>query len=325
MVIKKKILYIVLPIITVVILLTAFISYLMGWFGNTPKLDKFQSISEICKVENKLFSLSIKCDVLIYKTEVRDGKNCLDLRVVNKEQTDISELEVCESSEVLDISDPVLDTDMKVPMHMVFKYTYLPPLSYGISNISMELMEDNTIVEVLLELQKMRISIRDVRIQEKTEREEKGYYYKEFKNEEEKNYLGMVTFTETKINNISIQENDLIVGLSLVINRIQSEYEFRENWFGYFNDSSLSEKIKINESNTNILDFNKSYNITFLYIPEESPINKEYFDTNCDVENIMYEVLCMRRDSIEELKLSTDLETYLKGGDLSKLTLDYIY
>ncbi len=32
-------------------------------------------------------------------------------------------LEVCQNSKILNISDPVLDTTLKVPMHITFKYT----------------------------------------------------------------------------------------------------------------------------------------------------------------------------------------------------------
>ncbi len=59
----------------------------MGWFGNTPKLTSYESLMDICTVEKKLFTVSIQCDTFVLKTEERDGKNCLDLWVLNNEYT----------------------------------------------------------------------------------------------------------------------------------------------------------------------------------------------------------------------------------------------
>ncbi|MBP6976583.1 hypothetical protein KBB42_03255, partial [Candidatus Dojkabacteria bacterium] len=84
MVIKKKTLYIVLPILILTILISFILIYLMGWFGNSPKLNRYESLIDNCTVEKKLFNIELKCDALVYKTEVRDSKNCLDLRVINK-------------------------------------------------------------------------------------------------------------------------------------------------------------------------------------------------------------------------------------------------
>lgn len=319
MVIKKKTLYIVLPILILTILISFILIYLMGWFGNSPKLNRYESLIDNCTVEKKLFNIELKCDALVYKTEVRDSKNCLDLRVINKEQTDISELEVCEKEKVLDISDPVLDTDMKIPMHMVFKYRYLPPLSYGISNISMELMDDNTIIDILLKLQEKGINIKDVRIQESIERDDKGYYFNE------NDSTGTITFFESKINEIMVNEDVLTVNISIGINNGRSEYVFNTKKFMYSPAGDISEKIEVNKSNISLIDTNKLYNVNFLYIPNESILNEELLGRSCNEGNEFFFVLCNRENGLENLKLDMDIEEYVKDNYLNKLVLNYIY
>lgn len=328
MVIKKKTLYIVLPILILTILISFILIYLMGWFGNSPKLNRYESLIDNCTVEKKLFNIELKCDALVYKTEVRDSKNCLDLRVINKEQTDISELEVCEKEKVLDISDPVLDTDMKIPMHMVFKYRYLPPLSYGISNISMELMDDNTIIDILLKLQEKGINIKDVRIQENEEMDKRGYYYEETESLEGNKYVGMITFFNTKINEVSISVgSNLMINMSLGINGKQKEYQFIKDSLTVYMNSDFSEKIVINKDNLFLFNKEQSYFVNFVYIPKGSKLTSIALNNICqnnDLE-ISLKELCYKKNQLESLRLNTSIEEYVSDDYLDKLTINYLY
>jgi len=284
----------------------------MGWLGNTPKLNRYQSLIDICTVEKKVFSIDIKCDALIDKTEERDNKNCLDLRVINKENTNILELEVCESSKVLDISDPVLDTDMKVPMHMVFKYTYLPPLSYGISHISMELMEDEEISALMVALNKVNINLANIRLQQVFDTEEKGYNVKEYDNFIEGINLGIITFVHSKINNMTINDDEILLDLNLSVGRISKEIQVKTEEFDYVDNVFSPELKRISIGNLSYVDISKSHDLIFLFVPEGTNVNKESLNNYCTSNDNALKQLCRRVEDLESYILDKPIEEYIK-------------
>lgn len=286
----------------------------MGWLGNTPKLNRYQSLIDICTVEKKVFSIDIKCDALIDKTEERDGKNCLDLRVVNKENTNISEIEVCESSKVLDISSPVLDTDMKVPMHMVFEYTYLPPLFYGISNISMELMEDKEISNLMVALNKVDINIANIRLQHIVDREKRGYSYYESDKFLEGITLGLITFVHTKVNKISIDNENIVLDASISINGVMRETQIRVKEFEYQTNDLSSVPINIFINNISDLDISKSYDLRFVYLPKSTNINEGIIDTYCINNVIIWKPICYNKENLENFILDKSIEEYIDNS-----------
>lgn len=284
----------------------------MGWFGNSPKLNRYESLIDNCTVEKKLFNIELKCDALVYKTEVRDSKNCLDLRVINKENTNILELEVCESSKVLDISDPVLDTDMKVPMHMVFKYTYLPPLSYGISNISMKLMEDEEISALMVALNKVNINLANIRLQQVFDTEEKGYNVKEYDNFIEGINLGIITFVHSKINNMTINDDEILLDLNLSVGRISKEIQVKTEEFDYVDNVFSPELKRISIGNLSYVDISKSHDLIFLFVPEGTNVNKESLNNYCTSNDNALKQLCRRVEDLESYILDKPIEEYIK-------------
>lgn len=310
--IKKKTLYIVLPLSILVVLLLLLFVFLMGWFGNTPKLNRYDSLMEICEVEKKFLKVLVRCDALIYKTEERDGKNCLDLIVINKENTNILPLEVCEKEKILDTSNPVLDTDMKVPMHMVFEYTYLPPLSYGISNISMELMEDKEISTLIVALNKVDINLFNIRFQHLVDTEERGYSYYESDRFVEGMKLGVITFVHTKVNTISVENNEIVLNVSISVNGVMRETQIRVREFEYLTNISLSEPVSITTKNISDVDMSKAHALIFLYIPNGVDVNIDGIISSCGGNEVVWKSLCDNKDDLERFVLDKPIEEYIK-------------
>lgn len=321
--IRKKTLYIVLSFSIIVVLLTFLFVFLMGWFGNPPKLNRYDSLIETCEVERDIFKVLIRCDVFINETSQRDGINCLGLTVVNKDSTNTLPLEVCEKEKILDISNPVLNTDMKVPMHMVFKYTYLPPIFHGISNISMELMEDREISDVLYKLKKNEIEIYDVRSQERVDIEEKGYYYSESDKRIEGLSLGTITFTNIKIDKISIVDKEIVLDTFISINNVMHEYRVKSPMIGLLERKSLSEIKVINVSNTSEIDIEKSYGLSFFYIPNGETVKLEAIEFYCSKIETDWFPLCYKKEQLSDLILDMDIEKYIEES-LDKLMIFYL-
>lgn len=297
----------------------------MGWFGNTPKLNRYQALTDICTVEKKLFTVSIECDALIYKTEERDGKNCLDLRVVNKEQTDISELEVCESSKVLDISNPVLDTDRKVPMHMVFEYTYLPPLSYGISDISMELMEDKVVSEVVSSLNRESVIIENIRFQEIIDSDKKGYEYFESDNRIEGLKYGTIKFVKVFLKDLIVSNGNIQIKFTLNVDGVLRELILEKPEILYFSKSNTEDIVKISNMNLDILNRNASYDINFFYIPEDAIINEDSIKSSCIQPEDFNNILCSMylNGDLDDYILDQSIEEYIQRS-FDKLILSVL-
>ncbi len=312
--IKKKTFYIVLPLSILVVLLLLLFVFLMGWFGNAPKLNRYGSLIETCEVEKKLFKVLVKCDVFINKTSQKDGKNCLDLTVVNKENTNILPLEVCEKEKVLDISDPVLDTDMKVPLHMVFEYTYLPPLSYGISHISMELMEDGEISTVVSGLSKEGMNIQNVRFQERVDWEKKGYYIQESEKFIEGMKIGIITFVHTKVKEISLDNNEILLDVSISINGVMRDTQIRVREFEYLTNRLPSEPKEITNENISEIDITKSHDLRFIYIPKNTSINKDVVNNYCSGNEIKWPAICYKKDNLEKYILDKPVDEYIEGS-----------
>ena len=323
MIIKKKTLYIVLPFLIVVVLLLLLFVFLMGWLGNTPKLNRYDSLIETCEVEKKLFKVLVRCDVFINETSQRDDMNCLDLTVVNKDSTNILSLEVCEKEKILDTSSTVLKTDMKVPMYMVFKYTYRPLISYGISDISMELIEDREVSDILYSLYQNEIGISEVRLQERVEIEEKGYYHSESNKGIEGLLLGTLTFTDMKINKISIINEEVVLDVFLSINNVMHEYQVRSPMIGLLEGTSLLEMKIIRVSNISEIEIEKSYGLKFLYIPNGETANLEDIEDYCRKIETDWFPLCYRKEQLSDLVLDMDIERYIEKS-VDKLMIYYL-
>lgn len=312
--IKKKTLYIVLPLSILVVLLLLLFVFLMGWFGNTPKLNRYDSLMELCEVEKKFFKVLVKCDVFVNETSQKDGKNCLDLTVVNKENTNIVPLEVCEKEKILDTSNPVLDTDMKVPMHMVFEYTYLPPLSYGISRISMELMGDSEISSVLSKLNNEEINTINIRFQERVNAIEKGYYYYESDEIIDGMRIGMITFINVSIRNMTIEDNSILIDFALSVNGVSRDLTVKESEIQYFSKSKIEEVIMINPSMLSVIDKVKSYDISFYYIPREIEIDYNKILEFCSEKVEKKDPLCEINENLSKFLLNVSIEDYVENS-----------
>ncbi len=311
MTIKKKTLYVSL-LLTFVILTSLLLSYLMGWFGNTPKLTSYESLMDICTVEKKLFTVSIQCDTFVLKTEERDGKNCLDLSVLNNDYTDIIPLEVCQNSKILDISDPVLDTTLKVPMHMSFKYTYSFPISYKLSKISMELIDDEGVNKITSAFDELNIYIKNVRLQKDIDEERKGYYLYNSRNPLEGIEIKYINFLNIKIDSISVENDEIVMDIFTSVNNVLMEKSIRAKEISYLYHLNESlENIIINTQNISEIDISKSYVMACSYLPMGTIINQDQINSYCNDKKLP-EGMCSRKDNLDEYILDKDIDEYVK-------------
>jgi len=323
MVIKKKTLYIVLPIVVVVILFTTYISYLMGWFGNSSKLDKFQDISNICKVENRLFSLSIKCDAFLEWIEYEDGgSKCLNYSLI-KDYSGLESLKICDKDVAISTDNPVYDTDMKVPVYLNFIYKYKFPFSYTLSNVSMDVMEDEDSLKLIKNLSDAGIDISNIRVSKVVETEQKGYYFYEADEIIDGVNLGRITFTKSIINNVSVVNDEIVFDLSVIIDGVENKIEQRVKQIFYLANIEDETMSTITVSNISEIDKNRSYSISFIYIPKDSDISIESIDKECNGIGTIAKNLCDKREAFETLTLDLDIEEYVQNS-FDKLIVDYI-
>lgn len=324
MVIKKKTLYIVLPIVVIVILFTTIISYLMGWFGNTPKLDKYQSVSDICNIERKIFSVSIKCEAFLDWIEYDDnGSKCVNYSLV-KGYSNLESLKICDKDIAINTDNKAFDTDMRVPVYLNFIYKYKFPLSYTLDNVSMDIIEDSKISELLKKLSDNGINTNNVRTQEIADIKEKGYYFYESDKIIEGKKIGSITFVDGKINSISSLNGELNLNITIEINGSERTFETIVPKFRYLNNLANSELITITSSNVSEIDTTKSYGFKFVYIPKGISLTQEDIDKYCNSEETLNRILCIKRDSLKDIALDSNVEAYVNSDSINSLMFDLL-
>lgn len=324
MVIKKKTLYIVLPIVVIVILFTTIISYLMGWFGNTPKLDKYQSVSDICNIERKIFSVSIKCEAFLDWIEYDDnGSKCVNYSLV-KDYSNLESLKLCDRDIAINTDNKAFDTDMRVPVYLNFIYKYKFPLSYTLDNVSMDIIEDSKISELLKKLSDNGINTNNVRTQEIADIKEKGYYFYESDKIIEGKKIGSITFVDGKINSISSLNGELNLNITIEINGSERTFETIVPKFRYLNNLANSELITITSSNVSEIDTTKSYGFKFVYIPKGISLTQEDIDKYCNSEETLNRILCIKRDSLKDIALDSNVEAYVNSDSINSLMFDLL-
>lgn len=175
----------------------------------------------------------------------------------------------------------------------------------------MVLMEDSEISEVVVSLNKEDINISNIRFQERVDIEENGYYYTESEKFIEGMKLGTITFVHAKVNNISVENNGIVLDVSISVNGVMRDNQIRVREFEYLTNRLPSEPKKINTNNISEIDITKSHDLRFLFIPKDSSIHKDKINRYCSGNEIVWDSICYYKDNLEEYVLDKPIEEYI--------------
>lgn len=321
--IKKKTIYIILVTISVLLIGGIYLLIKKGVIDIHPQLDKYESLIDSCNIQMDGLNVNMTCDAFLQWTEYDDnGNKCLKLLIVEKDNTTTT-MDLCDKDIIPDTSDRVFDTDMVVPVYLKFSYKYDFPFKNNLNSISMEVMEDTVISEIIHKLSENDILIENLRTQEIVDIQQKGYYFSEPSERTEGNDWGTITFVNGTITDISLINDEILFKLNILVNGEEREIEQRVGRVDYLKDLSDTGLITIDTENISEIDKSKSFSVSFIYIPQGSQISRESLEVACNDINNGIENLCDKKDSLNSLILDSDIEEYVKDS-LDKLIMNFL-
>lgn len=296
----------------------------LNW--NMYSIDKHSDLAEICLLEEDN-DIVIKCNAFLKTIEYLNNEEiCLSLSLVINDNSGIKDIKICDSTKLVHINDPELDSEMLVPVEIKLKYKYKIPFTYKLESITPEILDDEVTLDILQKLSDNEVSLFNVRTNEIADIEEKGYYTQESDSIVKENTIGIITFTESTVKNIHSSNGRIFLTMGITVNGVNREIQIdiEEFTYSYFHnmDGNDLRSIHITSENISEIPLNKSLSTTFAYIPYDKKINIDKVKEYCSGGLVQWKgLLCNNLDSLEELQLDKGIDEYVKES-LDKLILE---
>jgi len=289
-------------------------------------IDKHSDLAEICLLEEDN-GIVIKCNAFLKKIEYLNNEEiCLSLSLVINDNSGIKDIKICDSTKLVHINDPELNSEMLVPVEVNLKYKYKIPFTYKLESITPEILDDEVTLDILHKLSDNGIHLFNVRTNEIADILEKGYYTYESDSIIEENTIGIITFIESTAKDIRSSNGRIFLTMEITVNGIKREIQIdtKEFIYDYFNnmDGNDLRRIHIKSENISEMPLNKSLSTTFAYIPYGKKINIDKVKEYCSAGLVQWkDSLCNNLESLEELQLDKGIDEYVKES-LDKLMLE---
>ena len=326
--IKKRTFYIVLLFFLLSLLVLIFIAKGNRILG----LNKYGELREFCSFEVKNFQPHMVCVAFLEGIEVSENNtNCLRLKIVN-DDVSLENFKICEESIIMDTTNPLLTSEMLVPVQLSFEYTYSFPPSYELEKINIEVMEDSKTLDILRRLNEKGVNLFNIRTNETLNIEQKGYYFAESKEILPRHSIGIFTIAEAQILEKRVEGEEILLKLKAEINKSLYEIEIQSLGFTQIENQSDSESKKINASNISEIELNKNTIVVFMYIPPSTESSSSELNDYCKNNNFEWRSLCDYKSKIQDYILEEEIDKYIsenivngeKTRKLDKLMLNYL-
>jgi len=290
-------------------------------------IDKYNNLAEICLLEEDN-GFVIKCNSFLKSIEYLNNEEvCLSLSLVINDNSEIKDIKICDSTELVYINDPELNSEMLVPVEVNLQYKYKIPFRYELESITPKILEDDITLGILNELADKGIHLFNVRTREIAQIEKVGYYTHEDEKWIENNVVGIITFTKVRIKDIRSTDKDVSLTLEIIINGKETELVISTEGFtyNYFNNNNVNDlsSVHITKDNISEIPLDKSYNGIFIYIPYGRKVDMDSMREYCNGDSVQWKTLCNNLDNIEELQIDKSIDEYVNES-LEKLILDSI-
>lgn len=291
-------------------------------------IDKHSDLAEICLLEEEDNGFVIKCNSFLKSIEYLNNEEvCLSLSLVINDNSEIKDIKICDSTKLVQINDPELNSEMLVPVEVNLKYKYRIPFTYELESITPKILEDDITLDILNKLADKGVHLFNVRTREIAQIEKVGYYTHEDEKWIENNVVGIITFTKVRIKDIRSTDKDVSLTLEIIINGKETELVISTEGFtyNYFNNNNVNDlsSVHITKDNISEIPLDKSYNGIFIYIPYGRKVDMDSMREYCNGDSVQWKTLCNNLDNIEELQLDRSIDKYVNES-LEKLILDSI-
>ena len=326
---KRKLNIILLVFLVIIILpLTYFLikGFPLNW--NMYNIDKHNDLAEICLLEGEDNGFVIKCNSFLKSIEYLNNEEvCLSLSLVINENSEIKDIKICDSTKLVLLNDPELNSEMLVPVEVNLKYKYKIPFIYELESITPKILEDEITLDIRNKLADKGIHLFNVRTREIAQIEKAGYYTQENEKWVENNVVGIITFTKVRIKDIHSTDNGVFLTLEIIINGKERELVISTEGFtyNYFNNNNVNDlrSVHITKENISEIPLDKSLNATFVYIPYGKKVDMDSMREYCNGDSLQWKTLCNNLDNLESLQLDKSIDGYINES-LEKLILDSI-
>ena len=328
--VSKRKLNITLLVFLIIIILpfTYFLikGFPLNW--NMYSIDKYSDLAEICLLKEEDNGVVIKCNGFLKSIEYLNNEEvCLSLSLVINDNSEIKDIKICDSTKLVLLNDPELNSEMLVPVEVNLKYKYKIPFIYELESITPKILEDEITLDIRNKLADKGIHLFNVRTREIAQIEKAGYYTQENEKWVENNVVGIITFTKVRIKDIHSTDNGVFLTLEIIINGKERELVVNTEGFtyDYFNNNNVNDlrSVHITKENISEIPLDKSYNGIFIYIPYGRKVDMDSMREYCNGDSVQWKTLCNNLDNIEELQLDKSIDEYVNES-LEKLILDSI-
>lgn len=313
---KKKTIY-MLSVIVIVLVLS--LLCLNIFFSNSISkaeinaLSKYPFLEEVCSLEKKGLNLKVSCKAFLYKVEIKENEEtCFGMDFLTENYL-FDANEICESSNMVSWDKNSMISDQKVPLNIEINYGGNFPGKYDLKNISLSIIEDSELMDILKKISSNNINVSNVRTQLSYDLELKGYYLSDDLNITEENSLSRVIFFNGKIESVTTQGEMIEIKMDILKNSNTYPITVRSKYIPVLGTSPGGIMV-YDHSNFNSIETSSSYQILFYYVPLTSNVTKEQVSTYCQSDEILkeYTALCnlFPEIQIENIKIG-DVEEYI--------------
>lgn len=326
---KKKILFTVLLLLFVAISYGAF--YFIRSKNNLYRDLEYQSLFSSCTKTEEGLTHKIHCPILINSVEQFDDEECFNIEFLSKEN-DLETLKMCEDKGIIEWnSETMIDDEMKVPVIAEFSYAMDISLQYQLKSVSLILMSDEEISNLVSIFLDKDIEVPSIRTPEHREVKEKEYQLGLNSSIIGGKEIEYVLFYNMDISNISSDGNRLLIEANLGLSGSIYPIKFYTNSVVLYQKEDPENQLEIMNP-SNYRDYQEKVNVVypmFIYFSDDtSSLLEKDFVEYCNNDNLTdsFNSICSNIDglSIGQVKVN-DLDTFLEKSLIDPMELNQYF
>lgn len=267
------------------------------------RFDKYGEYSSECTIEKSFNGVVLKCNALIEGIEIKNKDEVCLRTLILFDDKKPEYLMICERNELVSgLENEAVHSEYKIPVDLEIKYSKFPLLQPRFESVSVTLMDDKELDEILKGLFKRNIFIKDVLTQADAKLYKENYLSTLLRipNNEK---IWYVLFFNVSINDI-LSENEIILDINIRDSKIQPKVKY------FKSTKDISKDIK--------------YQAIFIYVPNNIELETNDKSLICNSEDNSKTLLkdfCESNITLESIKIGKNIDEYVLDGDFSNLML----